>query len=238
MTRAIDLMPPMITTPTTIGHDQAEQPALALEERDDRGDLGEGLVRLEHVAAAERPADAADREEDGEELAERGLAVLGQTLGEIVHRAAGDGAVGIFVAVADAEDAFGELRRHAQEAGEDHPEGGAGAAQIDGDAHTRDVAEADRAGKGGRKRLEGGHLTGVLGVEIVAAHQLDRVLEAAELDEAEIEREDHGGDHQPADDQRKVGAEQRHRIEDGRDDRIDEGGDRIADRLIDADLLR
>ena len=154
-------------------HDQTEQPALAGEEREQTRHLREGLVGLEHIAAAKRAADAADRKEDGEELAETGHALFGEALAQVVHRTAGNGAVLIFVAVMDAENALGELGGHAEQSGKDHPERGAGTAEIDRDTDTGDIAETDRAGKRGRQRLERRNLTGVVGIEIVAADQMD-----------------------------------------------------------------
>ncbi len=218
------------------GHDQPEEPALAFEEGNNAGDLHKGLVGLEHVAAAQRSADTTDRKEDRQELAERSLAVFRQTFGQVVHRPARHGAVRIFIAVAHTEYAFGELGGHAQKPGQYHPESGTRTAEIDGDADTGDIAEANstrqRRGEGLKRR----DLTGVLGIEIVSADQLDGVLEAAKLDKPEIQGEDNGRDDQPAHNQWEIGAEERNRIEDGIHDRIDDRRDRVADRLIDVAL--
>ena len=136
----------------------------------------------------------------------------------------------------DTENALGELGGHAQKPRKDHPERGARTAEIDRNADTGNVAEADGAGERGGKRLERRHLTGVVGIEIIAAHQFNGVTEAAELDKSEIEREDRGGDDQPADDQRKLRPENGNGVEDRRNDRVDDGANEIADGLVDAGL--
>src|SRR5690606_35217013 len=116
----------------------------ALEEGQDVRGLRVALVGLEHVAAAEAPADAEDREEDGERPAEPVEASLAEADVEVAHRSAEDAAVVVLLAVGHREGALGELGRHPEEAGDDHPEDGAGAALVHGHGDARDVAEADR----------------------------------------------------------------------------------------------
>src|SRR5690606_31550799 len=105
---------------------------------------------------------------------------------------------------------------------DDHPEGGARAADGDRDGHTGDIAEADRAGDGGGQRLEVVDLAVRPLLVVLAAYHRDREAELAELQEAEPEGEDEARDGEPGDDQRKVGARDGHRVE---DDFSQPGGD-------------
>ena len=73
----------------------------------------------------------------------------------IVHRAAVVDAVLILDAVLHGKDDFGVLGHHAEEGSNPHPEHRASAAGEDGARHARDIAGADRAGKGSRNSLEG-----------------------------------------------------------------------------------
>ena len=121
----------------------------------DGHDLRGGLVGLEHVAAAERAADAEDRRRAAARTLPRPpMPRSASAVAQVVHRPAGDGAVGVLAAVLHAERALGELRRHAEEAGDDHPEGRAGTAERDGDGDAGDVAEPDRARHRRGQRLE------------------------------------------------------------------------------------
>lgn len=182
----------------------AHGPVLAAGDGDE---LGVGLVDLEEVAAEQPEEQDHNRGEDGEHLAE-GPAVLpealGEPLGQVVHRPAGDGAVGVDLAVLHTEGDLDELGGHAEEAAEDHPERGSGTADGDGDGHTGDVAEADRAGDGGGERLKVVDLARRVLVVVLAAHHVDGETELAYLDESEPAGEDEARHHQPGDDEREV----------------------------------
>ncbi len=201
-----------------------------------RGDLRVTLVGLEEVAAEQAEEEDHEGGEDGEDLAEPGAAVpeaLGEALGQVVHRATGDGAVRVLLAVLHTEGDLDELAGHTEQTAEDHPEGGARAADGDGDGDTGDVAEAEGAGDGGGQRLEVVDLTGRALLVVLAPHHLDREPEPAYLDEAEPGGEDQAGGHEPADDERKFGAADGHGVE---DDFADPGGDgfeEVADGVLD-----
>jgi hypothetical protein len=168
--------------------------------------LREGLVGLERVAAAQRAEDAEDGEGRGEHLAEAGLALLGQATGQVEHRSAGDRAVRVLAPVLHAQGALGELGRHPEQTRDDHPERRTGTAQRDGDRHAGDVAEPDGPGHRGGEGLEVRDLTHLVGPGVVALDELDGVLEAAEVDPAEVDGEDDGGECEPPDDERELHA--------------------------------
>ena len=72
----------------------------------------------------------------------------------------------------------------------------------DGDA--TDVADADRARDSRCKRLEVRNFACVLRIGVVASHELDRVLEAANIDEAHVEGEEGRTNDQPEHHQRQL----------------------------------
>ena len=57
-----------------------------------------------------------------------------QTSFQIVHGSSVNGSVLIDVAIFDSQRAFDEFGRHTDQSAHDHPKGGTGAAQVDGDA--------------------------------------------------------------------------------------------------------
>ncbi len=59
------------------------------------------------------------------------------------------------------------------------------------------IAQADRAGQGGGQGLEVGDFAGGPGVVVIAANQAEAVGQAAQIDEAKVERKDEGGNDQP-----------------------------------------
>jgi hypothetical protein len=193
--------------------------------------LGEGLVGLEHV-----PADRTEEEErDGEDDRQPARGDRAETLErdrKVAERSSGHGAVLVHLAVLHPQRALDELRAHAEQAGDDHPERGPRAA--DGDCHTDSgyVPEPDGAGHGRGERLEVGHLSGVAGSGVLAPHQVDRRLEAAELDALEVDREDRRSRDQPEHDQRKRRVPDRRRV---KDDGGDGGRDRVEE-LVDRPL--
>ncbi len=183
----------------------------------DGDELGVGLVDLEEVAAEEPEEQDHDRGEDGEHLAEV-LAVLaealGESLGQVVHRPAGDGAVRVDLTVLHAEGDLDELGGHAEQAAENHPERGSGPADGDGDRHTGDIAQTDRAGHRGGQRLEVVDLACRVLVVVLAPHHVHGEPELAHLDEAEPAGEDQACQDQPGDDERDVGAADADGVED------------------------
>ena len=184
-----------------------------------------GLVGLEHVAAAKRTENTKDREEDRQHLAAR-QAAFHEALGHIVHGTARHAAVFVLVAVLNAERTLRELRGHAHQAGQDHPEGRARSANAHGDRDARDIAETDSARKRRRQRLEVRHLASIVRVGVVALDQRDGMPEGPELNEAEIEREDRRGDDQPGHDPREGSAGE------GTEDEIDEPTRRARENLV------
>ena len=218
-------------------HDQPVQPGLVGEEagcaagRADK--LAVGLVHLEHVAAAQRPADAADCEEGCQEFAQPGQAAIRQPAAEIMHRSAGNRPVFIHPPVFHAQRAFGEFRGHAEQAGEDHPEGRSRPADRDGDCHAGDVAEADRGGQRRRERLEVRDLTRcAAGLAHLAGDQPHGMAEAAQIDETQIAGEEAGAEDQPDHDQADIGPGDAHGIEHQAGHRIGIGRQHPVDRAV------
>ena len=84
----------------------------------------------------------------------RGSPKLGQAVAQVVHAAARDVTVRRARRGTSAERAFRELRGHAEEARDGHPEDGARPADAHGEGDARDVAEPDRRRERGRERLE------------------------------------------------------------------------------------
>ncbi len=202
----------------------------------DADQLGVGLVDLEEVAAEQAEEQDHEGGEDREDLAELGAAAAEavlEALGQVVHRAAGDGAVGVHLAVLHAEGDLDELGGHAEQAAQDHPERGAGAAPGDGDGHTGDVAEADRAGDGGGQGLEVVDLTGRPLLVVLPAHHVDRESELADLHEAEPAGEDQTGDDEPGDDEGKFRSADGNRVEDDFSEPLGYRFEEIADGFVD-----
>ena len=195
------------------GKGEAGNPARIIP--DNPGNLRMGLIGLKHISAAKRAKDTENGEQNGKKFASRN-AKLFKALGDVIHRAAGNGAVSIFVAVFDAKRTFREFRRHAEQSGEDHPECGAGPANADGHRHPRNIAKADSSRQGCCQRLKVADFTGIIGIRIIAFHEANCMGKEAELDKAEVDGENTGRDHQPHDDPGKAGPR------DGRKNEIDE----------------
>jgi hypothetical protein len=195
-------------------------------------DLADGLVGLEHVAATEAEEQNHDGREPCEDPAQGRTGGSGQplrhSLAQVLHGAAGHGAVGVVVAVADPERALGEFRGHTEQAAEHHPEGGARAADGDRHAHAGDVAQADRSGHGRGQRLEVGDLPRIVGLAVLAPEDLQGEFESAYLDETEVEGEDQTGEDEPRHDPGEAGPEDRHFRE---DEIAESGGHRIEERV-------
>ena len=196
-------------------------------------ELHEGLVRLEHAADAERADDDAERVENREHAAEARPAALAEPAIEIEHRAAGDAAVRILLAILHAERALGELRGHPERAGHPHPERGAGPTDRDRDRHVRDVADADRPRDRRRERLEVRHLTRFVRIGIRAAHEPQRVRETADVDQPQIAGEEDRARDQPQHDQLHVCAGDGYGDEDRLRERRRHRRERLVDRLVD-----
>ena len=207
-------------------HQQPGEPTIAGQHTvgatADDHQLRMGLVGLEHVARTQTGADAKDRKYDGHYFSATQTA-LGEPLGHVIHRAARDGAVRVFVAIFDAQRALGELGRHAQQTGDNHPEGGARSADADRHCNAGDVAQAHGARERSGERLEMVDLALVIRIGIIAPDQRKGMAEGAHLDETKVQREDDRGHHQPQDDPRKAGAWQRS------EDQVDEPASRIAE---------
>ena len=176
----------------------------ALEDRRDAGHLGVRLIGLEHVAAAEAPADAHHREDHRQHASESRPAQLRQAAAQEDHGPAGHMTVLARDAVLLAEGALGELRAHAEEPGQDHPEHGAGPAEAHRHRHARDVAQTHRGGERGGQRLEVRDLARLARVRVAPAHAVDRVPEGAEVHELEAQREVERAEDQPHHHQRRL----------------------------------
>ena len=139
-------------------------------------------VDLAHVADAEGGKDAEAGEQDGQHPAHRLTAGLcAQTVGKVVHRAAGPLALLVLAAVVDAQHVLGEAGHHAQQRHDPHPEDGPRASRDDGRGHAHDVAGADGARQRRAHTLElaDGHvlLAGVGGDVLIGKDGADGVPE-------------------------------------------------------------
>ena len=92
---------------------------------------------------------------------------------------------------------LGELGRHPQEPGHDHPQGGPRPSHADGDRHAGDVAQAHGGGEGRGQRLEVAHLANRLGIVVLATDQFDRMAKHANVHEAHPQREVDRSDQEP-----------------------------------------
>ena len=121
---------------------------------------GDGLDRVRDGMHLRDVADAKrrDRAEDGEHVAEP-LPLRAETIFNIVHRAAAPVALFVALAIFDSQRYLGELRHHAKQCREPHPEHRAGAAENDGACDARDVARADGGGKCRGYGLQGRNFT-------------------------------------------------------------------------------
>jgi hypothetical protein len=179
-------------------HDTEGHGALRpVEEGQHRGHLRVRLVGLEHVAAADAAADAHQREHHGQGAARASPAPFGEAVLQVVHGPAGHVPVGAHHPVHLAQRALCELRAHAQEASDDHPEDGSRPAQPDRYGDTRDVAEAYGGGERSGERLKVGDLARIIGLRVAAAHARDGVAEGAQVDELEAQGEEQGAQDQP-----------------------------------------
>jgi hypothetical protein len=156
---------------------------------------------LEHVAAAEASTDAHQCEEDGEEPSEAGEAELVETAIEVSHRPTENVSVVADLTIHLPERAFGELRGHAEETRDYHPENRARTADGDRHRNTRDVSETDRCRQRRGECLEVRHLAGVVGIVVVTGGDDPRVFKGADVDEAEAQGEEGGARDEPEDDE-------------------------------------
>ena len=184
------------------GLDAAEKDGADEDEHDDTGDHGvdpEGFLQvrgdrvgLGHVADTEGRDDGGEGEEPGEELTEGALdAPL-----EVALRSTGHVALGVRDAVPHTEERLGVLGRHAEQAGDPHPEQGAGATDGDGGGDTDDIADADGGGQGGGQCLVLGDVTFAGVVVAVEEAESQGGEELAELHAPEPDGEDEAGSEQ------------------------------------------
>ena len=150
------------------------------------------------------------------------------------HGTARYAAIGIFLAVFDAQCALGKLGGHAEETGHDHPESGARSTDGNGHRHVRDVAHADGAGDGGRESLEMGDFARFTGLVLLASHDTKGAVEAAYIDEAKVDGEKSGPCDQPDHDQRQFRVAHGNGVEDHLRGQVGHGLKCLIDGLVDA----
>ena len=130
-------------------------------------------------------ADAHDAGRDAEESEQdrQPLPILAEALLDVVERTAQNTPVRRELAVLDREEAFGILRRHAEERRKLHPEERTRAARPDRRRDTDDVARANRCRKRGTQRAKGRDVTcrPLLGVE----HIPEGVLQVEDMVQAQ-----------------------------------------------------
>ena len=145
---------------------------------------------------------------------------------------AGDRSVGILTAVLQAERALHELAAHAEQAGDDHPEGRTGATEDTATATPPSIANAHRAAQGRGQRLEMGHLPLVVGVIEFAAHHVQCMTERPDVDELEVDRKEQGPEEQPDQDERDRELADLDAPEDDRGDHVGDGPHHIVDGVV------
>ena len=92
-------------------------------------------------------------------FAQPGQVSFFQSLLKIIHRAAGDTAIWIDLAILDPDHALGKLCRHTQESRKHQPECRTGSGQRNNDGHAANIADSNRAGDRGGQCLEMTKLT-------------------------------------------------------------------------------
>ena len=139
-------------------------------------------VGLHHAAHKTQGQDDGYGEEARQELTEPAL----KCGGDVVHRAAVDGAVLVNYAGLLGQGGLRVDGGHAEEGDEPHPKDGSGAAGEDGAGSAHDVSGTHLSGNGGGQSLEGGHAA-FLGAALEAQAAkgfLHGLTEAAHLHEA------------------------------------------------------
>ena len=167
---------------------------------DPGGDAESGLealtdgVGLHHAAHEAQSQDDGHGEEGGQELAEAAL----ESGGDVVDRAAVDGAVSGFHPGLDGQGWPRLNGGHTEESDDPHPEDGAGAAGQNSAGCAYDVAGAHLGGNGSGQCLEGAHAAVMLfAVEgQVAEHSAHTLTEAADLNKAGLDAVPQADSHQ------------------------------------------
>ena len=134
----------------------------------------------------------------------------------------------MYVPVHQPQGAFHELGGHAEQAGNDHPEGRPGSTEGDGVGHAGNVSYPYGSGQGGGKGLEMAYFTVVVRIVEFTAYDVQSVLETPNVDKAHVYGEDGRADDQPGEDEWNVETSNRHRKE---DDRLHECGDGLENGL-------
>ena len=170
---------------------------------DPGGDAESGLealsdgVGLHHAAHEAQSQNDGDCEQGRQEFAEAAL----ERGGDVIDRAAVDGAVCCLDPRLDGQCGFSVDGGHAEEGDDPHPEDGAGAAGQDGTGCAYDVAGAHLSGNGGGQCLKGAHAAVMLfAVEgQIAEDSAHTLAEAADLNEAGLDAVPQADSHQQKD---------------------------------------
>lgn len=210
--------------------DDSEQPPVIRQpgpERARAGDLdelGDGLVRLEGIGAQSRDHHE-ERPQRREDSAQPGLPDLGEPVAQVVHRPAGGGSVRMDAAMLHCEEAFGHLRRHCKESGDDEPEGSTRPSDADRDCDAGDVAQSYGRGQRGGQGLEVTDLAHGVGRGEATSYEVDGMFHPTDIEELQPQGEEHPEDDEPEHDDRDLGAEDRQREEHHGLDRLGEGAE-------------
>ena len=129
------------------------------------------LIHLENVAAAKGSQHAHHRKKSCQRQTGRLHASLCKTFSQVIHRTAVYAARRIKLAILYPQCAFGEFRRHADEATQKKPERDTGSAILNADRHTCDVAETDRARHRRAQSLEMRDLTRIRCTAVFPPHR-------------------------------------------------------------------
>jgi hypothetical protein len=198
VTRPIRLMPPQDHGTNDGDREDARVDRRETERRLHRVRHG---VRLHAVTCQERSEAEHEREEDGHGLPLRAEAAL-----DVVHRTARDrtlrATLHVHPAVRLRQRDFRELHRHPEQRRHPHPEQCARAAPVDGNGHTRNVADANRRRQRRGQRLEVRDITLHLRVVILARGDSESMTKPPDLDEAQPKSQEEPRPEQCYDDQR------------------------------------
>ena len=122
---------------------------------ENRPHVGGNGIDLSHIANAEAGENAEYTEQQPQDFAQLLTAPeAAQAVPQIVHGPAGPLPCGILPAVVDAQNVLGEVRHHAENGHDPHPENGPGTACSNGRSNACDVACTDGGGQSGAKALE------------------------------------------------------------------------------------
>jgi hypothetical protein len=170
---------------------------------------GRDRVRLDRVSDAEGRRDGRHREEDGERPSEP----TADALRQVDLRSSGVLPGRVHTPEVHAEERLGVLRRHAEHAGDPHPEQRARPAEVDGGRDARDVPHADGRRECDRQGLVVRDLAACARLAPSDDRQPQGIGEPTKLQSPKDEGEVEARDEQDRDEQERSPHEGRDRVE-------------------------